>query len=377
MEKEMKETLMGHIKQGTFLPNRLFDIQGLLANAGMKLYAKPCCDRIEAAGLVDGIHIFHKAPSLWNLQVDFYGLGLCKAILAGYLKTEYLNSVQELLQSCQDWGVSCNNILYSLRKMSSDDLKNCRTEAFVYEVPEGDMQDISELFNAELKSRNIPGRLIKIKNRIIFTARMLRLFPGPKQILWSFVKEKWDSWDKIECGLHFEGNGRYAKALRRFLDRHGGVKKANRLQGDELAKYIFLAVKAYGKEYPAEVNHIRASKSCLEIEGRYQGLKQVMEAVGKLAPIDLMRLYPVEKVYDGRKWGSKDYYFTMDKIKGLPPNEPIGNVQDVACLLWDYQNWDLEFLLMQWMNVIGDLYIYCNEPGPNGQFHDRMMKDKA
>ena len=99
-----------------------------------------------------------------------------------------------------------------------------------------------------------------------------------------------------------------------------------------------------------------------------------MDTIGRLPPMELLRMYPVTKEYDGEKWGTKDYFYTMDRLSRLPANKPIGDAQDVACLLWDYQNWDLSFLLLQWENVLGDLHVYCNEPGPHDELHDRMMR---
>ena len=99
-----------------------------------------------------------------------------------------------------------------------------------------------------------------------------------------------------------------------------------------------------------------------------------METIGRLTPMELLRMYPVTKEYDGEKWGTKDYFYTMDKLKKLPANKPIGDAQDVACLLWDYQNWDLTFLFLQWQNVLGDLHIYCNDSGPQDEFDERLQK---
>lgn len=48
MDKETKEVILSHIKDGTYVSDMLFDVQKLMAKAGMELYAKPCCDRIEA-----------------------------------------------------------------------------------------------------------------------------------------------------------------------------------------------------------------------------------------------------------------------------------------------------------------------------------------
>jgi hypothetical protein len=374
MEKETKEVVLSHIKDGTYVPDMLFDIQKLMAKAGMELYAKPCCDRIEAAGLVDKVHVLRIQPSPWKLQVDADGMEACRGILEAYLQPEYLNEMYEIIKGCRDWTISVNNMLYSLRKISSKDLKDDLMDSFVYKVGEDDEQDVTELFKAELENRKLLGRMRKLNRRTAFVIQMLRMFPGPLQILVPFIKESWKSWNTAGIVPHVESNGKYTKALRRFTDIHGGTRCIGRLQGVDLAQYIFLAVKAYGKENHAEFNHTKAHKSCLEIENRYQELKQVMETIGRLTPLELLRMFPVKKEYDGEKWGTKDYYYTMDRLRRLPADRPIGDAQDVAALLWDYQNWDLTFLLLQWENVLGDLHVYCNESGPKDELHDRMKK---
>lgn len=139
-----------------------------------------------------------------------------------------------------------------------------------------------------------------------------------------------------------------------------------------MAKYIFLAVKAYGMESFEALKRSNGPKSCLMIERRYQDLKQVMEAIGRLTPAELLQMYPVEKKFDGARRGEKDYFYTMDKLRCWPEEQPLGSANDVASLLWNYQNWDLEEVLIEWMCAIGDLWSYCNDPAPNDEFHRKL-----
>ena len=74
-------------------------------------------------------------------------------------------------------------------------------------------------------------------------------------------------------------------------------------------------------------------------------IKMVLDAIGRLTPQKLLQLYPVTKEYDGSDGTAKDYFYTMDRLKQWPPDKPIGTAQEVACLLWDYQNQDLEIML--------------------------------
>lgn len=112
MEKETKEVVLSHIKDGTYVSDMMFDIQKLMARADMELYAKPCCDRIEAAGLVDKVHVMRIPTSPWKLQVDADGMEACREILEAYLQPEYLNEMHEIIKGCRDWTISVNNMLY-------------------------------------------------------------------------------------------------------------------------------------------------------------------------------------------------------------------------------------------------------------------------
>lgn len=373
MNKETKEVLLNCIKHGGYVPGMLIDVSRLLANAGMELYAKPCCRRIEEAGLVDGIHIANMAPPSWKLELSTRGFEICRDILAAYLPPDYMDSVSKMIQECHEYNISANNVLYSLRKMSDEDLKENRRDGFIYRIEDRDVKDVEDLFRAEIKRRRFCGRVRYTAGRVVLTCQLLLKFTGPVCILFPFIKKAWESWDTFGSEPIGERNGKYARALRRFTDAHGGTSKINKLSGEDLIKFVYLAVKTYGKENQTEINHVKR-RSCIEIESRYRELKEVMDVIGRLTPKELLRMYPVEKTFDGEKWGEKDYYYTMRKLGCWPENQPVGDARDVACLLWDYQNRDLEFLLLQWMNVLGCLRSYCNNPGPDDEFHNKLLR---
>ena len=39
--------------------------------------------------------------------------------------------------------------------------------------------------------------------------------------------------------------------------------------------------------------------------------------IGRIKLNNLINLFPIDKIYDGDKWGCKDYFFTMDVLKVL------------------------------------------------------------
>ena len=370
MDTESKELLLKHIKKGKYVSEPIFSICKIMKGGDMELFAKSCCDRIEEGGLRDGVHVFRMKPASRGLAVDAYGLKLCRAVLEAYLQPEYLDEIEEATQAHSSWIININNMLYALRRMDKKSLMKVEPEAFGYKASSEDYDDIADIFRTTLRYRRFPLNLRPFAERLFFTCCLLAEYRGPVNILIPFAKGAWDMWEND--GRHETGNGTYSNALWRFLASRGGTSKVHRLQGDDLSKYIYLAVKAQ-KEKWREIKHIKP-KSCLEIESRYQEVKTVMDAIGRLTPQKLLQLYPVTKEYDGERWECKDYFYTMDKLKQWPPDKPIGTAQEVACLLWDYQNQDLEIMLLQWMDVVDDLKIYCNENGPSDRFHNLLLK---
>ena len=91
------------------------------------------------------------------------------------------------------------------------------------------------------------------------------------------------------------------------------------------------------------VNHgVRAivahEKNSIEPEvgitfGLCEGVKGFMKL---MTPRELMQVFPVEKTYNGERWGMKDYFSTMDALRGYNIDAPIG--EKIEYFLWDYMN---------------------------------------
>lgn len=66
----------------------------------------------------------------------------------------------------------------------------------------------------------------------------------------------------------------------------------------------------------------------------------VTDSMGYLTPIQFMRLFPVEKSYDGAKWQMKDYFSCMEKARKYDSNKPIGTDR-IQEFLMEYWNPDI------------------------------------
>lgn len=63
----------------------------------------------------------------------------------------------------------------------------------------------------------------------------------------------------------------------------------------------------------------------------------VTDAMSFLTPKQFMRLFPVEKTYDGKRWQMKDYFTCMEAVGRYAPNKPIG-ADKIQEFLMDYWN---------------------------------------
>lgn len=75
----------------------------------------------------------------------------------------------------------------------------------------------------------------------------------------------------------------------------------------------------------------------------------------RITPQELMQVFPIEKEYDGKKWETKDYYYTMNAMKTHGLNRLIGD-GDTEMLLWDYMNWHMRIFQVAYMSAMSDIY---------------------
>ena len=85
-----------------------------------------------------------------------------------------------------------------------------------------------------------------------------------------------------------------------------------------------------GKEYFKKRPKSRV-KSCERIEAVYRECSQIMAALGKLTPEELVQMFPIKKEYDGERWGVKDYFYVREAIERLEPDKPIGTEMLLIC----------------------------------------------
>ena len=107
---------------------------------------------------------------------------------------------------------------------------------------------------------------------------------------------------------------------------------------------IFYGVKLIVSTMSEQVN---------ESEARFWMIEAIKTHMKELTPLDLMQMFPVDKRYNGHKYGCKDYFSTMDALHGHGLGKPLGDAVDR--ILLDYMNHEtMEFVVagMSALNAI-------------------------
>lgn len=161
----------------------------------------------------------------------------------------------------------------------------------------------------------------------------------------------------------------YLEAWIRFADKKLDkllVKENERVEEDLLAQYVYLGVKVIQTMRVDKDTVTREySKSAFQIAG------SVLCAIGFLTPRKLMQLFPIDKKYDGERYETKDYFYTLEKLKEHGFDVPIGKDEEIITFLWDYENHTIRMFLVQYMKIVGWERQYRGEQDPFIEFLEK------
>ena len=77
--------------------------------------------------------------------------------------------------------------------------------------------------------------------------------------------------------------------------------------------------------------------------------------IGRIMLKNLIKIFPIDKTYDGDKWDCKDYFFTMNVLKEKGLDNAVGR-DGVFDLMWDYMNKDLREFTVFFMSCMSAMY---------------------
>lgn len=146
------------------------------------------------------------------------------------------------------------------------------------------------------------------------------------------------NWDKYS--LYLQAFQNTAKAYR---EGQGPNEKPY------ITKLIVYGVKAVNAKPAADYT------TWEETVSDFQFICTIKDLIGTITPAEFMTIFPIEKEYQGHRWGMKDYFYTRDYINTLDPDKPIGEATDPLEFMWEYTNWEIREFNVAIMSCMSNL----------------------
>lgn len=139
----------------------------------------------------------------------------------------------------------------------------------------------------------------------------------------------------------------------------GRTGKIKDLPQGELAKIGFAGIKYICSMRDVTRENIKLGidegRTLEEEQVRFAVIDSIFTILGCLTLRNFVTTFPIDKDYDGAKWECKDYFYTMDILKKMDWDKPIGR-DGLSELLWDYENADLRHAYMEYTSAMSAIY---------------------
>lgn len=156
--------------------------------------------------------------------------------------------------------------------------------------------------------------------------------------------------------LHDMWNRQYHNTVSSMFQKHTSLDDWSQ---DELMKVALCGVKYINYVADIERENQRLDSSYntpfAVKEAGFNMIDVLFGIIGRIKLKNLIKIFPIDKEYDGDKWGCKDYFFTMDVLKEKGLDNAVGR-DDVFDLMWDYENRELRELTVFYMSCMSAMY---------------------
>lgn len=156
--------------------------------------------------------------------------------------------------------------------------------------------------------------------------------------------------------LHDMWKRQYRNTVSSILEKQGCLDKCSQ---DGLMKIAFCGIK-YIKcvaDMERENQRLDANYQTPFIvkEIGFNLIDSLFGIIGRIKLNNLIKMFPIDKTYDGDKYGCKDYFFTMNVLKEKGLDNAVG-CDEVFDLMWDYENRDLREVTVFYMSCMSAMY---------------------
>ncbi len=142
----------------------------------------------------------------------------------------------------------------------------------------------------------------------------------------------------------------------RYTEEYGTLYK---LPQDKLAKVGLAGIKYICSCRDVSRENVRLGidepKTLKQNQYRFQMIDSIFGILSCLTLRNFVTTFPIEKYYKGAKWEEKDYFYTMDVLKKMDWDKPIGR-DELSELLWDYENEELRHAYIEFTTAMSAIY---------------------
>ena len=129
---------------------------------------------------------------------------------------------------------------------------------------------------------------------------------------------------------------------------------------DYLKKIILYGVKFINAQCVDDID------SAEEAERFHMIVIAISDSMGLLTPNEFLNIFPINKEYNGHKYQSKDYFYTMEYLNALERDKPIKDQSmdggTVIGFLWEYCNMEVQEFTVALMTSLSRLQRLNGEP---------------
>lgn len=352
----MSDKMIQYIMDRKVLDVPQFSLKKILAGYDMAMYEDICIKRIAEEVGMDGVDVIYDFVD-GQVHLTHKGIKMCESVLSSYCNSDQIAEILECASDGEKYVINSNNILWKLRHDSIGDLKELLVMAEDAEYTEA-QQKVRDWVKAEIESRSVWNqlRLFLQKQCIncVVQIRYHRLFRSLKQMTQEYMRE-------VAQGAYLEPKDR-PDVIHNLYTKYCKISSKKRSREENL-KYVFYGIMDSRNR---EQKYASRDKECFEIEAQYETLKGIVTAAAELTPRDFLSLFPIDKKYDGEKYGWKDYFYTMRELKRFPMDEKIGD--RIIPFLEIYTNGSTFEFIVDYFTCICDYSVYCGVEDPKEEY---------
>lgn len=172
--------------------------------------------------------------------------------------------------------------------------------------------------------------------------------------------------------LHDCWERQYHNSVLQAAQKNKDVKVIADYPQADIMKIAFSGIKyiCSWRDVKRENNRLGVDQQTLEeAQATFKLIDAIFTVCGYLTLRNFVTTFPIDKTYDGAKWECKDYFYTMEVLKNIDWDVPIGK-DTLSDLLWNYENEDLRNAYIEFTTAMSAIYRAQTGKGIAEQFFE-------